>query len=146
MMENARQNLIHKINYLMQETDAIYHQAALKLKISDSVSNVLYAIYDIGPGCLLSDVYKSSGISRQTVNSAIRSLEAADILYLEPYRGRAKRIVLTEKGTQYIEETAAKLFAAETAAFDSWTEEEISTHLRLIEKYTACFRREIEKL
>ena len=89
---------------------------------------------------------KSSGISRQTVNSAIRSLEAADILYLEPYRGRAKRIVLTEKGTQYIRETAAKLFDAEMAAFNSWTEEEISAHLQLIEKYNECFRREIEKL
>ena len=145
-MEKVRQNLIHKINYLNKENDALYHQASLKLKMSDSVSIVLYTIYDIGPGCLLSDVYKSSGTSRQTVNSAIRSLEAADILYLEPYRGRAKRIVLTEKGAQYIEKTAARLFAAEAAAFDSWTEEEISTHLRLIEKYTACFRREIEKL
>lgn len=145
-MEKVRQELIHKINYLMQETDAIYHQAALKLKISDSVSNVLYAIYDIGPGCLLSDVYKSSGISRQTVNSAIRGLEAADILYLEPYHGRSKKIVLTEKGERYLQETAAKLFAAEIAAFNNWTEEEISTHLHLIEKYTECFRREIEKL
>ncbi len=146
MMEKARQDLIHKINYLMQETDALYHQAALKLKVSDSVSDILYAIYDIGPGCLLSDVYKRFGTSRQTVNSAIRNLEAADILYLEPYRGRAKRIVLTEKGTQYIRETAAKLFDAEAAAFNGWTEEEISTHLQLIEKYTECFRREIEKL
>ncbi len=145
-MEKARQELIHRFNYLMQETDAIYHQAALKLKVSDSVSIILYTIYDIGPGCLLSDIYKRSGISRQTVNSAIRSLEAADILYLEPYRGRAKRIVLTDKGEQYIRETAAKLFSAEIAAFDSWTEEEISTHLHLIEKYTECFRREIEKL
>ncbi len=145
-MEKVRQELIHRINYLMQETDAIYHQAALKLKISDSVSRVLYAIYDIGPGCLLIDVYKSFGISRQTVNSAIRCLEAADVLYLEPYHGRTKRIVLTEKGKQYIEETAARLFAAEISAFDGWSDEEISTHLRLIEKYTECFRREVEKL
>ncbi len=145
-MEKAQQELIHRINYLMQETDSIYHWAARKLKVSDSVSIILYTIYDIGPGCLLSDIYKRSGISRQTVNSAVRSLEAADILYLEPYRGRAKRIVLTEKGTQYIQETAAKLFDAEVAAFNSWTEEEISMHLQLIEKYTECFRREIEKL
>lgn len=145
-MHQTKQELIHQINYLMKEIDAIYHHASLKLNISDSVSCVLYTIYDLGPDCLLSDVYKSSGMSRQTVNSAIRNLEAADILYLEPYRGRAKQIVLTEKGTQYIQETAAKLFAAEMAAFDSWTEEEISTHLHLIEKYAACLQREIDKL
>ena len=114
--------------------------------MSDSVSIVLYTIYDLGENCLLSDVYKNSGISRQTVNSAIRSLEAAQILYLEPYNGRSKRIVLTEQGEQYIQKTAARLFAAEMAAFDGWTEEEISTYIRLMEKDVACLRREIEAL
>ena len=120
--------------------------ASRKLKMSDSVSIVLYTIYDLGENCLLSDVYKNSGISRQTVNSAIRSLEAAQILYLEPYNGRSKRIVLTEQGEQYIQKTAARLFAAEMAAFDGWTEEEISTYIRLMEKDVACLRREIEAL
>lgn len=41
---------------------------------------------------LLSDIYKKSGISKQTVNSAIRSLEADGILYLEQYNGRAKKL------------------------------------------------------
>lgn len=145
-MAQDRRALIRQINYLSKETDAIYHLASRKLKMSDSVSLVLYTIYDLGENCLLSDVYKNSGISRQTVNSAIRSLEAAQILYLEPYNGRSKRIVLTEQGEQYIQKTAARLFAAEMAAFDGWTEEEISTYIRLMEKDVACLRREIEAL
>ena len=36
--------------------------------------------------------------------------------------------------------------AAVNEAFASWTEEEVRTHIRLLEKYTECFRREIEKL
>ena len=145
-MEQTRVDMIRRINYLTKEIDGVYHQAALKFNVSDTVSMVLYTIYDMGADCLLSDVYKNAGISRQTVNSAIRKLEADGILYLEPYSGRAKRIVLTEKGEDFVERTAARLFQAEMAAMDCWTEEEIRTYIRLIEKDLACMRREIDKL
>lgn len=145
-MEQSRQDLIHQINYLSKETDELYHRSSLKFNMSDTVSIVLYTIYDVGEDCLLSDVYKNSGISRQTVNSAIRKLEAEEMLYLEPYRGRSKKIVLTERGRDYMNRTAARLFAAEMAAFDTWTQEEIRTYTGLMEKHLACLRREIDKL
>lgn len=145
-MEQTRVDMIRRINYLTKEIDGLYHQAALKFKMSDAVSIVLYNIYDMGEDCLLSDIYKNTGISRQTINSAIRKLEADGILYLEPYSGRAKKIVLTEKGRDYVEHTAARIFGAEMAALDSWTEEEIRTYIALIEKDLTCMRREIDKL
>lgn len=145
-MDAERKNIIHKINYLSSETEALYHQASLRLGISDSVSIVLYTIYDIGEGCLLSEVYKNSGINRQTVNSAIRGLENNGILYLEPINGKSKKIVLTEKGKKYTEKTAARLFEAEAAVFDGWTEQELNDHIRLMEKYNECFRNQIKKL
>ncbi len=137
---------IHRINYLSFEIDSLYHQAALRLGISDSVSLILYTIYDIGEGCLLSDVYKNSGVSRQTVSSAIRGLEAENILYLEPINGKSKKIVLTKKGEEYMQKTAARLFAAESAVFDDWTQEELEAYIRLMGKYTDCFKKQIEKL
>ena len=145
-MKNKHIDEIHRINYLTTEMQALYHQSSLKLGITDSVSIVLYSIYDAGSECLLSDVYKNSGISKQTVNSAIRGLEADGILYLEKHNGRSKKIVLTDKGKAYVEKTAARLYQAESDAFDSWTEEEISTYIRLMEKYADCFRQQIEKL
>lgn len=137
---------IHRINYLNTEMNALYHQSSLKLGITDSVSVVLYSIYDSGNECLLSDIYKKSGISKQTVNSAIRSLEADGILYLEQHNGRAKKVVLTDKGKDYVRKTVARLYQAEADALDSWTEDEISTYIRLIEKYADCFRQQIGKL
>lgn len=145
-MERNRRNEIHRINYLTSEMEALYHDASLKLGISDSVSIVLYTIYDEGDGCLLSDVYKKSGIRKQTVNSAIRGLEAGDILYLEQYTGRAKKIHLTDQGKDFVQKTVAKLYEAEVRAFDTWSEEEISTYIRLMEKYAECIRQQIEKL
>ena len=145
-MQPQRLNEIHRINYLASEMDSIYHQASLRLGISDSVSIILYTIQDKGESCLLSDVYKNSGVSRQTVNSAIRRLEADGVLYLEPYAGRAKKIVLTDKGRDYIRQTVARLLEAEIRAFDGWSEDEIKTHIGLMEKYMESLRRQIHQL
>ncbi len=137
---------IHRINYLNAELDALYHHASLRLGLTDSASIVLYTIYDEGENCLLSDIYKQSGVSKQTVNSAIRNLEKKRILYLEQYSGRAKRVVLTDTGREYVQKTVARLFDAEAGAFSSWTEEEISAHIGFMEKYIRSFREQIEKL
>jgi DNA-binding MarR family transcriptional regulator len=145
-MNQKRFDEIHRINYLTSEMEALYHQASLKLGITDSVSIVLYTIYDTGEICLLSDIYKKSGISKQTVNSAIRGLEADSILYLEQYTGRAKKIILTEKGKDYVNKTVAKLYEAEVQAFESWSTEEINTYIRLMEKYVDCFRKRVGAL
>ena len=146
IMNSNHRNEIHRINYLTSEMEALYHQASLKLGITDSVSIVLYTIYDEGDMCLLSDVYKKSGISKQTVNSAIRSLEADNILYLEQHTGRAKKIILTDKGKDYVQKTVARLYEAEVRAFDTWPEEEINNYIRLMEKYADCIRQQIDKL
>lgn len=145
-MERNHRKDIRQINFLTMKMESLYHLSSLKLGITDSVSIVLYSLYDAGGECLLSDIYKGAGISKQTVNSAVRSLEADGILRLERHNGRAKRAVLTDKGKDYVQTTAARLYQAEISSFDTWTEEEISTYLRLMEKYADCLRQQIEKL
>lgn len=145
-MNQKRRNQIHQINYLTSEMESFYHQASVKLGVSDSVSKILYTIYDMGENCLLSDVYKKTGISKQTVNSSIRNLEAQGILYLQQHTGRAKKIVLTEKGREYIQKTAARIYEAEIQAFDTWSEDEIDTYVRMLEKYADCLRQQVEKM
>ena len=145
MIKNKLDEL-HRINYLVTETEALYHQASLKLGITDSVSIVLYSIYVSEELCLLSNIYKQSGISKQTVNSAIRNLETKGILYLEQYSGKTKKIVLTTKGNDYINQTVAKLYEAEIQAFESWSTQEINTYINLMEKYSNCFRKQIDAL
>ena len=145
-MDRNHRKELHQINYLTMKMESLYHLSSLKLGITDSVSIVLYSIYDAGGECLLSDIYKGSGISKQTVNSAVRSLEADGVLYLEQHNGRAKKLVLTDKGRDYVQKTVARLYQAEINVFDSWTEEEISTYIQLMEKYADCFRQQIEKL
>lgn len=71
-MSEIIQDKVNQINCLNEEIDSLYHQAALKLGVSDCVLFVLYMLHTNDGKCLLYDIYKLSGISKQTVNSAIR--------------------------------------------------------------------------
>lgn len=143
MMIIKRQEIINHINYLSSELDALYHQAAKKLNISDSILIVSYMIYEKKEGCLLYELYTESGISKQTINSALRKLEKDDILYLKQDQGKKKRIYLTEKGRGFIQNTALCLMEAECNAFKEWTEEEIKQYLHLMKKYNDAFKKEV---
>lgn len=61
-MDNRTLEKLHRINYLIAETDALYHQASLKLGISDSAMRVLYTVYDCG-GAASSATYTSAPAS-----------------------------------------------------------------------------------
>lgn len=137
---------LHRINYLGAEMDALYHQACHRLGISDSAMRALYTVYDNGGTCLLSDIYKQSGISKQTVNSAMRKLERDEILYLEQEDGRGKRVHLTEKGKSYMEKTAARLYEAECEVFSGWSDQEIDMYIHFMEKFNDMFRSQIDKI
>ena len=124
----------------------LYHQASVQLGISDSIAVILHEIHDHGDECLLSDIYKNTGVSKQTINSSIRGLEAEGILYLEQHTGRAKKVVLTEKGKNYMENTIVRLCKAEVQALRTWTLEEVQTYIGMIERFMGCLREEFEKL
>jgi len=137
---------IHRVNCLTNDLNGLYHQAALKFGLSDSSLFVLYMLYNKGDNCQLNDICKGSGISKQTINSALRKLESEGILYLEQDKGRAKRVRLTEAGKSYVMQTGARLLEAECHAFNDWSDEEVEQYLRLMEKYNTSFSVQIENL
>lgn len=145
-MDKYLDEMIAQINCLTEEVDSLYHQAAVRLGVSDSVLFVLYMLHTNGGQCMLSEIYKLSGISKQTINSAIRKLEQDQMVVLEKYNGKAKLVRLTEEGRKLAEQTAARLFEAERAAFAEWSEEELRMYLELIRKNNATLKQQIEKL
>lgn len=137
---------IAQINCLTEEVDSLYHQAAVQLGVSDSVLFVLYMLHTRGGQCPLYDIYKLSGISKQTINSAIRRLEQEELVYLEKYNGKAKLVCVTEQGKVRAEQTAGRLFEAERNAFLQWSEEELETYITLIRKHYAALQEQIKKV
>mgnify|MGYP000967954586 CR=1 FL=1 len=87
--------------YLSAEITSLYHEAAVKMGISDTVLNILYVLCERDGQCLQSDIFRLTGISRQTINSAIRKLEKDGFAYLKQGEGRNTMVCLTEKGKDF---------------------------------------------
>ena len=137
---------LKRFNHLTNEIDAAYHEASLKLNLSDSALMILYTICSFGEDCLLSEINKLSGISRQTINSALRRLEADEIVFLETYDGKKKKVCLTDKGKKVAAGTALQLIRIENEIFASWTQEEQDLYLELTQRYLDAFREKIKGL
>ena len=145
-MSDYIEDHLKRFNYLTNEIDAAYHEAALRLGLSDSAMLILYTVCNNGQECLLSDITKLSGISKQTLNSALRKLEGEGIVYLEIFSGKKKRICLTEKGKLLVENTVLKVIKIENDIFDSWTKEERKSYIALTERYLSSFKNKIKEL
>ena len=135
-----------RYNYLLGETSAVYHEMALKFGLSDSAMNILYAICDQGDQCALQDICRWSGLSKQTVNSAIRKMEAEGIVYLKSADSRNKNVCLTEKGANLAERTARRILRAENEILASWTEEDVKKYLELTERFLTEIREKAKQM
>lgn len=137
---------LKRYNYLASEIDVAYHEISQKLGIADSVSILLYTICDLGDPCPLKSICRSSGISKQTVNSALRKLEAEGILYLEPDGRKNKIVCLTEKGRALADRTAGKIMEIENDIFSSWPTEDAEKYLELAERYLHDFKKRSQEI
>ena len=135
-----------RFNHLVSETEAAYHEMSLKLGLSDSAMQILYTLCDSGNGsCLLRDVCSLTGLSKQTVHSAVRNLERVGILRLEAAGGRHNKVTLTEKGLLLAERTAGKIIEAENRIFAGWPGADVELYLELTRRYLEDLRRESRK-
>ena len=130
--------------YLAGEINALYHEAAVKMGISDSVQNILYVLCEKNGRCLQSEISKLTGISRQTINSAIHKLEKEDIVYLEQGKGRNTILCLTEK--KFSSEKIMPLHEAENKIWNEWTAEEQQHYLTLTKKYRDGLKKHLEAM
>ena len=126
---------LKRYNYLFGETNAAYHQMYLKVGLSDSAAMILYTILEHGDSCLLKSICRSTGLSKQTINSSIRKLEREGHIILKPGKGRQMHIFLTETGMELAKERIFPVIEIENKVFDSLTEEESRELLRLSRKY-----------
>lgn len=139
-------NEIKRFNHLTSEINAAYHETAVKFGVSDSAMQILYTLCSCGTPCGISEVCHLTGISKQTINSALRGLEQDGIIRLEQGGGRNKLILLTEKGEALSEHTVIKIIEIENRIFDSWTKKERDIYLSLTQEYLDVFRKETEQL
>ncbi len=137
---------LKEYNEIMGLTGGAYHEAALRMHMSDSELNILYVICSHEPGCYQKVLYQETGMTKSTVNSAVKKLEQEGILCLKPGEGRNTCVFLTEKGQQLAESTVYKVFQMENEIFDSWSPEEQETFLHLNRDFLERLEQKVREL
>ena len=130
--------------YLAGEINSLYHEAAVKMGLSDSVMNILYVICEKGNQCFQSEISKLTGISRQTINSAIRKLEKDGIVYLRQGQGRNTIVCLTEKGEKFSAERISRLLEIENEIWNEWSPKEQEQYLTNTKKYRDALKKHLD--
>lgn len=82
-------------SYIEGLVQSAYHEAALKMNLSDSEFWILYVFNFHQEGCNQSVLYKEACLTKSTVNSAIRKMEQKELIYLTPGEGRNTMVFLT---------------------------------------------------
>lgn len=137
---------LRRFNHLLGEINGVYHEAAVKLGLSDSAMSVLYTLCSEGDPCPLHEVVRQSGRSKQTINSAIRKLEGEGTVRLEAAGGRGKNVRLTGQGRELVRRTAALLMEMEDGIYASWSREELRTYLELTGRFAAALKEKVKRL
>ncbi len=136
--EQGRQ--LKEFNSIYREFDRIYHEIARHLGMSDSAFLVFYAIMELGDGCLQKEIAMSYSTSKQTINSAVRNLEAAGYLCLRRGKRRDMHIYLTEAGAKMAREKIGPVLELENSIFQEMTLEEGNQLLGLTRRYVTILR------
>lgn len=145
MEHNISQNM-KRCNHLQGEIEAVYHDAALKFGLTDTIQFILYTICYLEDPCPLNDVVRMTGVSKQTINSAIRKMEKQGLVCLIAATPKTKNLVLTEKGKELAEKTVIRLMRAEDEIFSEWPKEDVQKYLELNERFLNGMKEKIHHL
>jgi DNA-binding MarR family transcriptional regulator len=137
---------IKRYNHLLGEIEGVYHEISLQLGLSDSVSKILYTLCVQEDRCPLSVICRQTGLSKQTVNSAIRKLEQQGMVLLEPVSGKSKDVLLTEAGKELARRTARRIIEMENSIFQSWDQEDVQRYLHLTEGFLRALEQKAQQL
>ena len=136
-----------KYNALSKESDNLYRGLVRELGGSECALWILYTLRAEKPPVTQKTICDILHAPKQTVNSAMKALEAGGYLRLEPGPDRRrKQVVLTEAGESLARESADKIILAEEAAFGAMTEPEREMFLILMGRFVRALREEIQEI
>ncbi|MBQ2747563.1 MAG: winged helix DNA-binding protein [Firmicutes bacterium] len=135
-------------NKTYKDVDELYTNYAKMCGLSESDFWILYALAEAGSVRTQKDLCEWWSISKQTINSALKSLEKEGVVTLSSTEEnkKTKYITLTEKGIEMVEKFIKPLMIAELAAFEMMGKEETREYLRLNKIYAETLNLTISKL
>lgn len=135
--KRTSRKLLTQFNSLYREMDDIYHSIARHYGLSDCAFWIFYIIRETSTCYTQSQLCEMLSLSKQTINSALKSLEAADYIRLEAVAGsrKSKQIRLTQRGSRFAGQSIDQVLQMELQAFDRFSAEEQGMFSRLLATY-----------
>lgn len=135
---------MQQYNAIYSETTNEYHELNRRLGLSDTESIILYAV-SLDENVSQRAICGLSGLSKQTINSAVKKMISEGIL--ESLSGRKnEKLVPTAAGKKIIEEKVNVIVDIENRILQSWTEEEKEIFLELNKRFLNSLKEECDKL
>lgn len=134
------------LDMLYKETEELYARIARGCGLSDCAYWIMYAVEVAGGGRVTQrDVAESLCYPKQTINSAVRSLEVRGLVRLEfaPGSRKSKDLTLTEAGREFVLERVVPAMEVERRAFASLEPDERRELVRLAMKYARAVDEEM---
>jgi DNA-binding MarR family transcriptional regulator len=140
MARHHNDKYTREIDRFWREADAIYHEVAVRVGMSDSSFDILYAIARLGEGCTQKDISNEVLLSKQTLNSSIHKLADRGVLELHAH-GRNASIHLTDEGRKLLKAKIDPVFEAEGRALDAVGIDNMREFLRISKLYQDALRK-----
>ena len=141
MEQNTPEGRIRQYNSIIKENDEIYRDIAKKFGMSESAFLILYYLRAEYGAPMQSEICSSFYQPKQSINSALKKLEADGYIMLETGSNRrSKRILLSPLGIKLCGETVDRIIEAEREALNSLTAEEQEAFMTLFDRYTKQLR------
>ena len=126
-------------NSLFKTNEKMYRDAVKSFGLSESAFWILYAIRNAPEGITQREIINMNFLPPQTINSALKKLEAEGYVQLSAGADRrTKQVFLTAKGNELAAASADALIGIEVQASEQLTTEEKREFLRIFSKYISA--------
>lgn len=138
---------LNELDRLYSRIDKLYYEVAHACGVSSCAYWMLYDLDGCGGATALRKLCGDWSYSKQTINSAIKSLEAKGFIALdyEPGSRKNKTVCLTEAGRAFVERYVRPAKAAEERAFCTLEPEERAMLLALSRKFANAIDAELQR-
>lgn len=141
----TKESRIVKFNRISREYDEIFHSVASLFEMTDTTFWILYALRDTTEMLTQTQLCSRLCLPKQTVNSALKKLQADGYLYLlSEEKNRVKPIWLTEKGVHLAQDTVDKMRQMEAETLEELSEEELDVYFHVFRKYLDSLQEKIK--
>ena len=127
------------------EIDELYQMYAKKSGLSETAFWILYCVRERKEPYTQKELCDLWSYSRQTINSALKNMQAQGLIQLVLAQGnrKNKQIVLSLQGEELVKQVVDPLLQAEKRVFSKMGMDNVERYLQLEHQYLQALREEI---